>query len=273
MFKFMTSIALVIGVVCLGLFFLVHYLERNGVFFPGRDMTLDPSRVGLAYEDLYLTTADGVRINAWFVRAPGGRSTLIFAHGNAGTMSDRIMKIKFFHDLGLNVLIFDYRGYGRSEGRPSEKGLYRDALAAYDHLKSRTGVDMKHIIVYGASLGGAVAVDLACHRPIAALVADSSITSAKDMAGILYPYLPSFFLSLKFDNMNKIKHLTMPKLFIHSPDDHVVPFSMGRRLFEAAASPKEFLQSSGGHNDAQIASDPAAGAAFKKFLDRFQLTY
>jgi len=266
MFKFMVSVFLVASCVVGGLLVLVRYLERNGVFFPGKDMMLDPSRAGLAFEDLYLTTADGVRINTWFVPRSGAHATLIFAHGNAGTMSDRIIKVKFFHDLGLNVLIFDYRGYGRSQGKPSEKGVYLDAQAAYDHLKSRGDVDKNRIIAYGASLGGPVVVDLACHRPLAALVVDSSITSAKDMAGILYPYLPSFLLSLKFDLISKVKHLNMPKLFMHSPDDHVVPFSMGSRLFEAAAAPKEFLRTSGGHNDVSIVSDPKAAAAFKKFL-------
>ena len=262
----MTNFVLIVCIVLSVLLALVRYLERNGVFFPGKDMALDPSRVGLEFEDLHLTTADGVRINAWFVPYFRAGTTLIFAHGNAGTMSDRIIKVKFFHDLGLNVLIFDYRGYGRSQGKPSEKGLYLDVQAAYDHLKSRGNVDMDRIIAYGASLGGPVAVDLACHRPLAALVVDSSITSAKDMAGILYPYLPSFLLSLKFDSISKVKHLKMPKLFMHSPDDHVVPFSMGWRLFEAAATPKEFLRTSGGHNDVSIVSDPKAGAAFKKFL-------
>lgn len=266
MLKFMVSVLLIASCVLGGLLVLVRYLERNGVFFPGRDMMLDPSRAGLEFEDLYLTTADGVRINAWFVPHLRAHATLIFAHGNAGTMSDRIIKVKFFHDLGLNVLIFDYRGYGRSQGKPSEKGLYLDAQAAYDHLKSRGGADKNRIIAYGASLGGPVVVDLACHRPLAALVVDSSITSAKDMAGILYPYLPSFLLSLKFDSISKVKHLNMPKLFMHSPDDHVVPFSMGSRLFEAAPAPKEFLRTSGGHNDVSIVSDPKAGAAFKKFL-------
>ncbi len=264
--KAMTNFVLIVCIVLSVLLVLVRYLERNGVFFPGKDMVLDPSRAGLSFEDLYLTTADGVRINAWFVPHSRAGTTLIFAHGNAGTMSDRVIKVKFFHDLGLNVLIFDYRGYGRSQGKPSEKGLYLDAQAAYDHLKSRGDVDKNRIIAYGASLGGPVAVDLACHRPLAALVVDSSITSAKDMAGILYPYLPSFLLSLKFDSISKVKYLKMPKLFMHSPDDHVVPFSMGSRLFEAAAAPKEFLRTSGGHNDVSIVSDPKAGAAFKKFL-------
>ncbi len=271
MIKIFVSILVIVCIVLLGLMSLVRYLERNGVFFPGKDMTLNPTFAGLEYEDQYLTTSDGYKINAWFIPSVGAVSTLLFAHGNAGTIADRIMKIKFFHDAGLNVLIFDYRGYGRSEGKPTEKGLYIDALTAYDYLKTRPDTLNTKVIMYGASLGGAVAIDLASQRPAAALVVDSSITSAKEMAGRLYPYVPSFFLSLKFDNLSKIKHLTMPKLFIHSPDDRLVPIAMGRRLYEAAPMPKEFLQTFGGHNDAQIVYDHVAGEAFKVFLKKQNL--
>ena len=263
---FMTSVLVILLAVAAGVFWLVRYLETTAVFFPGKTVSLNPSRMGLPYEDVYLTTSDGVRINAWFLKNPKANSTLIFAHGNAGNMGDRLIKVKFFYELGLNVLIFDYRGYGNSEGSPTEKGVYLDAQAAYDYLKSRGDVDMARVIVYGASLGGIVATDLASMRPVSLLIVDSSITSAREAARLFYPYLPAFLMRIQFDSLSKVKQLAMPKLFMHSPDDTVIPYAMGRRLFEAAAQPKEFITTSGGHNEVQIASDHPTIEALKAYL-------
>ncbi len=181
-------------------------------------------------------------------------------------MSDRLFKIKFFYDLGLNVFIFDYRGYGKSEGKPSEAGIYLDAQGAYDYLQSRGDVNMDKIILYGASIGGAVVIDLATHRKAALLVVESSITNARDMARIFYPFVPHFFLSLKFNSLDKVRTLSVPKLFIHSPEDEVVPYWVGQKLFEAAAQPKEFLKIHGGHNDGSITVDPPAAGEFIRIL-------
>lgn len=264
--KIMSTLLIVVLVLTGGLFALVRYLESNAVFFPGKNVFMLPDRAGMAYEDIMITTSDGVRINAWFVKNPSAKSTLIFAHGNAGCMSDRMLKIKFFHDLGLNVLIFDYRGYGRSEGKPTEQGVYKDAQAAYDYLLGRKDVDPAKIAAYGTSLGGIVAVDLATQRPLAALIVDSSITSGRDVARIYYPYVPHFFMQIKFDSLSKVARIHIPKLFMHSPDDKTVPFAMGQRLFAAAAEPKQFVQSSGGHNEIQIVSDPLTAKAVKDFF-------
>ncbi len=245
---------------------LVRYLESKGVFFPSNDMAVDPSSLDLFWEDVYFKTKDDLTINAWFFRNPAARSTLIFAHGNAGNMSHRLFKIKFFYDLGLNVFIFDYRGYCKSEGEPAEKGIYLDAQGAYDYLQMRGDVDMNKIILYGASLGGAVVIDLATQRDVSFLVVESSITNARDMARIYYPFVPPFVLSLKFDSIRKVKDLNIPKLFIHSPEDEVVPYAMGQKLFEAAAGPKEFLKIHGGHNDGSIVHEPPAVREFKRIL-------
>jgi fermentation-respiration switch protein FrsA (DUF1100 family) len=249
-----------------GLLVIARYLERAAVFFPRRGIAVLPSMIGMDFEDVYYRTQDNLMLNGWFFKDPQAASTLIFAHGNAGNIGDRIFKIKFFHDLGLNVFIFDYRGYGKSEGRPSEKGIYLDAQGAYDYLKERGDVDMNKIIVYGTSLGGVVAVDLAVHRPAALLVVESSITSAPDMARVFYPFVPWFFLSLKFDSIGKVMHLNTPKLFIHSPEDEVVPYWIGQKLFEAASQPKIFMKIHGGHNDASMTADPAACGAFIRIL-------
>ena len=249
-----------------GFFALVRYLESVGVFFPSREITVSPSVIGLPWEDVYFKTKDDVTINGWFFKNPQSKSTLIFAHGNAGNMSDRLFKIKFFYDLGLNVFIFDYRGYGKSKGRPSEAGIYLDAQGAYDYLQSLGYVNMSNIILYGASLGGAVIIDLATHRKVALMVVESSITNAQDMAKIYYPFVPSFILSLKFDSIDKVRELSVSKLFIHSPDDQVVPYWIGQRLFEAAGEPKEFLKTQGGHNDGSITAEPSAAEEFIRIL-------
>jgi fermentation-respiration switch protein FrsA (DUF1100 family) len=266
MFKILVYIIIFISMLSAGLLALVRYLETRGVFFPSRNMMINPSVMDLPWGDIYFKTKDGRTLNGWFFKKPHARSTLIFAHGNAGNISDRLFKIKFFYDLGLNVFIFDYRGYGKSEGKPSESGVYLDAQAAYDYLGSRGDLQMENIILYGASLGGAVVIDLATHRKAALLVVESSFSNAHDMAHILYPFVPSFFLSLKFDSIHKVRALSVAKLFIHSPDDKVVPFWVGKKLFEAAAEPKEFLEIHGGHNDGSITTNPSAAGEFIRLL-------
>jgi fermentation-respiration switch protein FrsA (DUF1100 family) len=260
------NILTLLAVLTAGLFVLVRYVESTGIFFPSCSLDLSPSAMGLAFEDVYFKTRDNVTLNGWFLKNPNAQSTIIFAHGNAGNMSDRLFKIKFFYDLGLNVFIFDYRGYGKSEGRPSEAGIYLDAQGAYDYLQSRRDVNMNNIILYGASIGGAVVIDLATRRDAALLVVESSITNAQDIARIYYPFVPLFFLSLKFDSINKVRALSVPKLFIHSPEDEVVPYWVGQKLFEAAGGPKEFLKIHGGHNDGSITADPTAAGEFIRIL-------
>ena len=260
------NILLILAVMIAGFLALVRYLETAGVFFPSDEMVISPSIINLPWEDVYFRPKDNVLLNGWFFKNPRARSTLLFAHGNAGNMSDRLFKIEFFYRLGLNVFIFDYRGYGKSEGKPSETGIYSDAQGAYDHLRSRGDVDMKKIILYGASIGGAVVIDLATQRDAALLVVESSITNARDMARIFYPFVPYFILSLKFNSIYKVRQLSLPKLFIHSPDDEVVPYWVGQKLFEAALPPKEFLKIHGGHNDGSITVDPAAAGVFLRVL-------
>ena len=255
----------------LGIFVLVKFLEQTSVFYPGKGIDITPSQAGMQFEDLYLTTKDHIKINAWLIKSAPESSTILFAHGNAGTMSQRVMKIKFLRDMGLNVLAFDYRGYGRSQGHPSEEGIYLDAQAAYDYLQTRKDIDHKRIIAYGVSLGGIVVIDLATKRKCAALIIDSSITSAKDMGKRLYPFLPSFMMSLKFDSLSKVSHISAPKLFMHSPQDHTVPFAMSQELFSKAMEPKKFISTYGGHNDGILLNDQKISDDFMKFLRTYSL--
>ena len=253
----------------------VRYIESKSIFYPVRSITATPAALGLAFEDVFIKTQDNVTINAWLVksssrREPTGtqRGTLIFCHGNAGNIGDRLEKILLFHQMGLNILIIDYRGYGKSQGQPSEAGIYKDAVAAYDYLLTRQDIDRSRIIGYGESLGGAVAVDLGTKRNLAALIIDSSFTNAADMAKTIYPFIPSFLLGTKLDSAAKVRAVTIPKLFIHSRADEIVPFRLGERLYQAAAQPKEFLELSGGHNDTPVDAQEKMAREIVTFLRR-----
>jgi uncharacterized protein len=226
----------------------VRYVEYRSLFFPFREIAITPASAGLPFEDVAFTAADGTRLSAWFIPASEAAYTVLFFHGNGGNISHRIDKVDIFHGLGLNVCILDYRGYGKSSGKPSEAGLYVDAQAAYGYLVLSRKVRPERIVIYGESLGGAVAVDLASHKPAAALIVDSSFTSSADMAQALYPFVPSFLFASRFDSGRKITGVTVPKLFIHSANDEIVPFALGLRLFEKAPQPKEFLRILGSHN-------------------------
>ncbi len=246
----------------------VRYVESKSVFYPARPIAVTPAALDLAFEDIFIKTQDNVTINAWLIKSSTGRGTLIFCHGNAGNIGDRLGKILLFHQMGLNVLIIDYRGYGKSEGRPNEAGIYKDAVAAYDYLRVRHDLASSPIIGYGESLGGAVVIDLATKRDLAALVVDSSFTSAADMAKTIYPFIPSFLLGTKLDSAAKVHAVNIPKLFIHSRADEVVPFRLGERLYQAAAKPKEFLELSGGHNDTPVEAQDKMAKEIIAFLRR-----
>ncbi len=244
----------------------IRYFEYKSIFYPARSIAATPADIGLPFEGVFMKTQDNVTINAWLVKSSPARGTLIFCHGNAGNIGDRLEKILLFHQMGLNVLIIDYRGYGKSEGRPGEAGIYKDAVAAYDYLSSRRDIDRSSIVGYGASLGGAVVIDLATKRDLAALVIHSSFTSAGDMAKTIYPFIPSFLLGTKLDSVAKVGIITTPKLFIHSRADEVVPFRLGERLYQAAAKPKEFLEISGGHNDTPVDAQEKMARGIITFL-------
>ena len=235
-------------------FSLIRYIESKSIFYPDKEILVTPKQVDLNFEDIFFKTEDNILLNGWFIPHDDAKATIIFCHGNAGNISHRLEKIAVFYHLGLNTFIFDYRGYGNSQGHPTEKGIYLDAQAAYDYLISREGIDKDRIISFGSSLGGAAAVDLSTKRKVAALIIDSTFTNAKDMAKIVYPFIPTFVYSTKFDSLSKVKQLNIPKLFIHSINDEIVPFKLGEKLFNAACQPKESLKIIGGHNQGFIES-------------------
>jgi len=234
---------------------------------PGRELVTTPAAAGLVYQEVFLVTADNVRLHGWFVPAAQNSRTVLFFHGNAGNISHRLESLQIFHRLGLATLIIDYRGYGRSEGSPSEAGLYRDAEAALRYLTERRGIPAQDIVVFGRSLGGAVAAWLAAHHALGALIVESSFTSVPERAAELYPWLPVRVLSrLNYDTQAYLQKVTCPVLIIHSPDDEIIPFQHGQRLLEAAREPKQWLVISGDHNSGFLHSGKHYENGIRNFL-------
>ena len=233
---------------------LVLYFAQSGMLFlpdlPEREVRATPAAIGLAFESLSLETEDGETLDGWYIPAKNPRGTLLFFHGNAGNISHRLDSIAIFHRLGLDVLIFDYRGYGRSTGKPSEQGTYRDAEAVWRYLVEQRGIPASEILLFGRSLGGAVATWLATQVEPAGLMVESTFSSVPDMGAELYPWLPVRWLSrLKYNSAALTGEVRAPVLVIHSAQDEIIPYHHGRTLFEAAVEPKEMLEISGGHND------------------------
>ncbi len=245
-----------------------HALERHFVYYPDRIVEGDPSRIGLPFESLSLLTEDGVKLHGWFVPHPRSRRTFLVLHGNAGNIGHRLPWIEILHDLDAQVLIIDYRGYGQSEGKPFEAGLYRDATAAAAWWAKRVTEPEQRLILIGESLGGAVAVDLATRVPVSGLILQSTFTSAWDMAKTLFPIgLLQPLTGVHFDSAAKIRDLKCPKLFIHGNRDEIVPFRLGRKLFELSPGPKYFWEvPSAGHNDLIWVAGPDYGRAIREFL-------
>jgi uncharacterized protein len=240
--------------------------EDRFIFFPSRQLVATPTGVGLAYEEVRF--GPGERLHGWFV--PGeGPLTLLWLHGNAGNISHRVAMIRALRGaLGANIFIFDYSGYGLSQGRPSEEATSEDARAALAYLRGRTDLDPDRIVYFGKSLGAAVGVALAAREPPHRLIAQSPFTSIGDMARLHYPWLPiGGLLTTRYDTLERIKDVRAPILVVHGDRDTIAPLEHGRRLYEAAREPKRFLVVEGaGHNDVLEAGGPEYLATLREFL-------
>jgi fermentation-respiration switch protein FrsA (DUF1100 family) len=249
-----------------GFCLLVFLVQGRLVYFPGPPPTSTPEAHGLEYRELELATSDGVTVHGWYLPAENARGALLFCHGNAGNIEHRLYPARVFHELGLAVLLFDYRGYGKSTGEPSEEGTYRDAEAAYDFLAAE-GFMPKGIVLYGESLGGGVAIELAGRRQVAGVAVESTFTSVTNLGAELYRWLPVRLLSrFRYDNAAKVASLGVPLLVAHSPDDELIPYSHGEAVFAAAAEPKIFLATGGGHNSGGFLQRPGWVDVVREFL-------
>jgi fermentation-respiration switch protein FrsA (DUF1100 family) len=246
-------------------------MEPRMIYFPVREHAAAPADYGLPSEDLRLHTEDGVRLHGWWIgglREPAERRlAVLYFHGNAGNISHRLDRSKrLVERFGLDILLLDYRGYGLSEGRPSEAGLYRDARAAYAEAERR-GFPAGRILLFGESLGCAVAVQLATEKPSAGLVLETPFLSVPALARRYYPIVPGFLIRTRFDTAKKIGKISAPKLFIQAEDDEIVPESHARRLYELAPQPKELYRIPGaGHNDTYVVGGEAYLRAWERFL-------
>lgn len=260
-------VVIVIYIIFAGFLFI---FQSNYVYYPERALLADPSDVGLNFESVLFETTDGVRLSGWFVPSKGASRALLFCHGNAGNISHRLESIQIFHHLGLNIFIFDYRGYGQSEGKPNEIGTYRDVEAAWQYLVEERQVAQNEIVVFGRSLGGAVAAWVSSRHTVGALILESTFTSVPDIAAKLYPYLPVRWLSrYKYNTAEYLEGVRCPILIIHSRNDEIIPFSHGQRLFDIAREPKEFLEITGTHNEGFITS----GRHYEESLNMFISEY
>lgn len=250
---------------------LVIFIAQPGLIYypePGRNIIAAPDYVGLAYEPVEISTTDGETLHGWFVPAPAAKGTMLFFHGNAGNISHRMEYLLMFHRLGYNTFIFDYRGYGQSSGSPSESGTYLDAQAAWRYLTEAKGIPPARIVLFGESLGGAVAAWLAMNEKPGALVLASVFTSVPDMAAKIYPFLPVRLLSrFDYNTIEYLRTVTCPVFVAHSSQDDIVPFAHGRALYQAAREPKQFLELQGGHNSGFIFMREDWVEALGKFID------
>lgn len=254
----------------LALVALVYFYQPKLLFLPnigGRRLIATPTDIGLDYEEVWLKTDDGVRIHGWFVPGGGSGHALLFFHGNAGNISHRLESLRLFQELGLDVLMVDYRGYGQSEGRPSERGTRRDALAAWEYLTGERGYEPGEIVLFGRSLGASVAAQLARERRPAALVLESTFTSVPDMGSEIYPWLPVRLLStLNYDTRAVVAEFDFPVMVVHSPEDDIIPYHHGRRIFAAAPGPKRFLEIRGPHNGGYLQDRERYLEGWRSFL-------
>lgn len=264
----MTS-GIIVILVGIGLLNIWLYLQQPGmIFFPYSQVTETPRDWGMEYEEVTLRTPEGLRLHGWFIPHPEADKTLLFFHGNAGNIAHRGDSVAIFHRLGLNVFIFDYRGYGNSEGSPDELGVNEDARAAWRYLIKERGLKQEEIILFGRSLGGAVASRLATEIQPAALIIESTFSSARAMADEIFPILSRVvFLRFRFNTEANIKKVHSPLLMLHSPNDEIIPFRQGQKVFKAANEPKNFFEMTGDHNYGFIRSQPAYEQALGAFID------
>ena len=251
----------------------IYFGQSSLLYLPGlpsRELGATPDAIGLEHEEVWLMAGDGVSLHGWYIPARQARATLLFFHGNAGNISHRLESLRIFHQLGLNVLIFDYRGYGQSAGKPSEAGTRQDALAAWQYLVNSRGESPERIVLFGRSLGGALAAWLATRVQPGALILESSFISVPDLAAELYWWLPARWLArLQYRTRDYLAEVRCPVQVIHSREDEIIPYRHGQSLYATANPPKKFLLLRGDHNSGFIVS----GDTYVQGLDAFLSTH
>jgi len=263
----LTSIFVVLFVAYWGLGTILYFMQPTFLYSPVQEISNTPDELGMDFEDVVFKTEDGLRLNGWYIPAENSQFTVLFCHGNGGNMTHRLDSINIFCNLGLSCFIFDYRGYGNSEGKTNEEGTYLDAMAAYKWLTKEKKISPDDIIIFGRSLGGSIAAQLAAKVEARSLIIESAFTSYVDMGRKFYPYMPvRWFASFSYRTIDYIKDVRCPVMIIHSRSDDVVPFEFGRELYEVANEPKEFVEIFGSHNDGFLVSSDIYKKAWTKWL-------
>ena len=262
------TLTVMLSAVYLGVTVILFTLQSRLLYFPTNKLVSTPDAIGLEYKKVSLETSDKEHLSAWFIPARPAKGVILFCHGNGGNISHRLESILIFHGLGFSTFIFDYRGYGQSSGSPSEAGTYLDAEAAWRHLVNVERFAPSEIVVFGRSLGGAVAARLAARHSPRGLIIESSFTSVPDLASSLYPWYPVRLLCrFKYDTRAELRQKKCPLLIIHSPEDEIIPYDHGRRLFEKASQPKNFLRIAGDHNSGFFKSGSLYVSGLSDFFD------
>lgn len=264
------KILIIGGAVYGGLAIYLYLYQASYVYYPIKEIYASPADAGLPFEDAAFTAEDGASIAGWYVPAENACGTVLFCHGNGGNISHRMETLSVLNALRLNVLIFDYRGYGASTGKLSEEGTYLDAEAAWRYVTETKGEDPFRVVIFGRSLGGAIGSWLAAKHTPGLLIVESSFTSMSDIAGEYYPYMPVRLLCrIRYPTIEYLAKVKCPVLVVHGPQDEMIPFRHGQRLFEVSPDPKEFMEITGGHNDGFLLS----GGAYERGLEQFINTY
>jgi pimeloyl-ACP methyl ester carboxylesterase len=244
------------------------FMQPRLLYRPTREISLTPADIGLDFEEVSFQSKDGVMLSGWYVPVQDAKFTVLFCHGNAGNIMHGLDNLRLFHELRLSCFIFDYRGYGRSTGKPRESGTYRDARAACEWLVREKHVSVEQIILFGHSLGASIAAHLAGRVQVRGLVVEGAFTSYPDMGARFYPYMPvRIFAFFRYNTRAHIRRVHCPVMVMHSKHDELVPFEFGVRLYEAANEPKRFVETVGSHNDSLVASGETYREAWRKWLD------
>ncbi|MBW2466292.1 MAG: alpha/beta hydrolase [Deltaproteobacteria bacterium] len=268
--KIIWSIIILTGGLYCAFCLFLFLMQAKLIYYPNipsRELTASPNDIGLEYESLSIKTSDRIILHGWFVPASDERGVVLFFHGNAGNISHRLDSLKIFNKLGLSTLIIDYRGYGKSQGQLSEQGTYLDAEAAWNYLTMEKNIPARKIVVFGRSLGAAIAANCAAKHTPGALILESAFTSVPDMAARLYPIFPVRLLSrFLYSTKKALLSVNSPVLIVHSPDDEIIPFENGQQLYRSAREPKTMLEIRGGHNDGFLISGEMYIDGIRNFL-------
>jgi uncharacterized protein len=250
---------------------ILYLFQGQMLFLPDRQIYRTPSDVNMNASDTWIETRDGKTLHGWYFPSEGARFVVVLSHGNAGNISGRLEIAELLNELGVAVLLYDYRGYGQSDGRPSERGLYKDITAVISYLEVELGYPEDRVILYGRSLGGAVSAWAAKEHDVAGLVLDSSFTDLRSMAREIYPIVPGFLVRFNLSTLSYLQKASgTPVMIMHSREDEIVRYHHGEQLYEAAGEPKTFVPLRGGHNDLFFTSMSTIRNSWATFLESLE---